>query len=44
MKSENDEKITRLLLSLICFTVYISFFSAVLASAFNTNLFHRLLG
>ena len=44
MKSEQSEKITRFLLSLICFVMYISLLSAVLAKTFNTNLYHFLLG
>lgn len=44
MKTEKSEKISRFLLSLICFTVYISIFSAVLAKAFNTNFYQFLLG
>ena len=44
MKSEKSERIIRFLLSLICFTVYIFLFNAVIAYAFNTNLYHFLLG
>lgn len=43
MKSEKGEKITRFLLSLICFTAYIFLFIAVMASAFDTNLNHSLI-
>jgi hypothetical protein len=37
MKPDKSEKVTRFLLSLICFTAYISLFIAVIANAFNTN-------
>lgn len=44
MKSERGEKVTRVLLSLICFTAYISFFIAVIANAFNTDPYRFLVG
>jgi hypothetical protein len=44
MKSEKSEKITRFLLSFICFTAYIFLFVAVMANAYGTNLNHFLLG
>jgi hypothetical protein len=37
LKPENAERITRFMLSLICFTVYLSLFVAVLANAFTPN-------
>ncbi len=36
MKPDKRETITRFVLSLICFTAYISCFFAVMASALNT--------
>ena len=38
------ERLARLLFSLICFTVYLFFFAAVLANTLNANLYHFLLG
>lgn len=38
------EKIARLILSLICFTAYISLFVAVVSSALNSNPSRPLLG
>lgn len=43
MKLEKDGKWTQLLLSLICFTAYISLFIAVIAKAFSTNAYGLLL-
>ena len=44
MKHKTNEKIGRLLLSLICFTAYICLFVAVIANALDTNLYRFLLG
>jgi hypothetical protein len=44
MKPEKNEKVTRLLLSLLCFTAYIFLFIAVIANAFNARAHDLLLG
>lgn len=38
------EKATQFVLSLICFTVYISLFTAATASAFNVTPYHFIHG
>lgn len=43
MKPDKSERISRFLLSLISFTVYIALFIAVMAKAFNTDLYHFIL-
>ena len=42
--STKREKTTRVVLSLVCFTAYISLFIAVVASAFQVSLAQPLLG
>jgi hypothetical protein len=37
MKSEKSQKVERFVLSLICFTVYISLFVVAMASAFGAS-------
>jgi hypothetical protein len=44
MKSEKGEKVKRFLLSLICFTAYISLFIVVMANAISTGSNPRLRG
>jgi len=44
MTSETRDKITRSLLTLICFTVYLSLVAALAAYAFGTNVYKFLLG
>jgi hypothetical protein len=39
MTTETNEKITRVLLTIICFTVYMSFFVAIIAEAFRSDPF-----
>lgn len=43
MKPDKSEKVTRIMLSLICFTAYISLFIALIASAFNVNPYRFLM-
>lgn len=43
MRSDKSEKATRFVLSLICFTAYISLFIAVIATAFNTGQYNFIL-
>jgi hypothetical protein len=43
MRPDNREKASRFLLSLICFTAYISLFIALIANAFNTDPYHFIL-
>lgn len=43
MKPDKSETISRFLLSLICFTAYISLLVVVIANAFNTDPYHFLL-
>ncbi|HWS90236.1 MAG TPA: hypothetical protein VN282_24920 [Pyrinomonadaceae bacterium] len=42
--SSRGEMLARLVLSLVCFTAYISLFVAVVTSAFDTSLSRPLLG
>ena len=44
MKPEMNEKLSRFLMSMICFTAYLFLFVAVIASALGTNLRDFLLG
>jgi hypothetical protein len=44
MKSEKKETAIRWLLNLICFVGYIALLNAIVANAFDTNLYHFLLG
>lgn len=44
MKPETEDKINRLLLSIIFITTYIFLFVAVIAKALDTNLYNFLLG
>jgi hypothetical protein len=43
MKPDKNEKATRFVLSLICFTAYISLFFAVIANAFNAHPYGFLM-
>jgi hypothetical protein len=44
MTSETRDRISRSLLILICFTVYLSLVTAVAAHAFGTSVYEFLLG
>jgi hypothetical protein len=44
MKPETTDKLTRFLLTLICFTVYMCAFVTVIANAFRTNAYELLFG
>lgn len=43
MRPDKREMVGRFLLSLICFTAYISLFIALIANAFNTDPNHIIL-
>jgi len=44
MKPKTTDKLTRFLLTLICFTIYMFAFVAMLANAFRTNAYEVLFG
>jgi len=44
MKLEDDQKLIRFLLTLICIAGYLFFFVAVLAETFNTNFYDVVVG
>lgn len=44
MKHDRKEKITRLLLVLVCYATFVSVFVAAVADAFNTDPYHFLKG